>query len=214
MRMGLHAAVIVALAAIGGTGGAGAAQALTIDFDAFAFNDSGIHDLTPISGTLSLDGFTFTPSQFTKFDVLGTQEARFAGEVAMFNNENTGTTTIARSGGGTFSVESIDVANILGPGADSITFHGAVHGGGTVTQSFSFDSFGHFTTLFLDSDFENLDSLSFDENGNPSFQFTDLVVDAAAAVPEPASLTLLGGGLVGFLLARRRRRAAALPHLR
>jgi len=210
MRMGLHAAVFAALAVMGG---AGTAQALTIDFDDFAFNDTGIHDLTPISGTLERDGFTFTPSQFTKFDVLGTQEARFAGEVAMFNNENTGTTTLTRDGGGTFAVESIDVANILGPGANSITFHGAVHGGGTVTESFSFDSFGHLTTLSLDSDFANLDALSFDENGNPSFQFTDLVVDADAAVPEPAGLAVLGGGLIGLLLARRRRGIAALPRL-
>jgi hypothetical protein len=208
MRMRMHAAVIAALAAMGG---AGAAQALTIDFDDFAFNDKGIHDLTPISGTLEWDGFVFTPSQFTKFDVLGTQEARFAGEVAMFNNENTGTTTLTRDGGGTFAVESIDVANILGPGANSITFHGAVHGGGTVTQSFTFDSFGHLTTLFLDNDFANLDALSFDENGNPSFQFTDLVVDADAAVPEPAGVTVLGGALVGVMLARRRRRTPALP---
>jgi hypothetical protein len=208
MRMQMHAAVIAALAAMGG---AGSAQALTIDFDDFAFNDSGIHDLTPISETLERDGFTFTPAQFTKFDVLGTQEARFAGEVAMFNNENTGTTTLTCDGGGTFSVESIDVANILGPGTNSIIFHGAVHGGGVVTESFAFDSFGHLTTLVLDSGFENLDSLAFDENGNPSFQFTDLVVDTDSAVPEPAGLTVLGGGLVGLLLARRRRTTGALP---
>lgn len=173
MRVAMRAAILAAVAAMGGIGGARTAQALVIDFNDFTFNDSGIHDLTPISGSLSRGGFTFTAEPFTKLDVFGTLEGRFAGQVAAFNNANTGATTLTRNGGGTFSFLSIDVANILNPGADSITFEGILDGGGTVTQSFTFNSFGHLTTLTLDSDFKNLDSLSFDENASPGFQFTE-----------------------------------------
>ncbi len=186
-------------------GGVGSAEATTINFDGFAFNDSAIHDLTPISGSLSLDGFTFTAGQFTKFDVFGTQEGRFAGQVAMFNNANFGATMLTRVGGGTFSLLSLDVANILGPGADSITLHGQVHGGGTVSESFAFNSFGHLTTLTLDRDFRDLDSVSFDENPSPGFQFTDLVVSTEVA--EPAGLALFGVGLAAGLAFLRKRRA-------
>src|SRR5262249_11131939 len=110
--------------------------------------------------------------------------------------------TLTRNGGGAFSLLSIDVANILGPGADSITFHGVKHGGGTLSESFTFNSFGHLTTLTPDSDFQNLDSVSFHENPSPGFQFTDLA--AIAEVPEPAGLALLGIGLAGFAGLRNR----------
>ncbi len=111
---------------------------------------------------------------------------------------------MTKDGGGTFALTSIDVANILGSGTVDMEIDGIVHGGAAIHQDFSFDSFGHLTTLTLDSDFQDLDSVSWAQVGNPEYQFTNVVVQPdATAIPEPGMLATLG--LAGFCLLRRRK---------
>jgi MYXO-CTERM domain-containing protein len=184
----------------------GGAQALTLGFSQFTFPD-GVNPLNPPT-TVSEQGFTFTAccDLSAKFEVFGTAEARFPGQVALILDGAGRTTTLSRDGGGTFSLSSIDVANILSPGAVDIEIDGTVHGGGMVHEDFSFNSFGHLTTLTLDSDFRDLDAVSWAQVGNPEFQFTNVVVQPdATSVPEPALPAVLG--LAGLGLLRRRRPA-------
>jgi hypothetical protein len=183
----------------------GAAQALTLSFGQFNFPD-GITPIPAPQTIVSESGFTFTAccDSSAKFEVFGTAEARFPGQVALILDGAGRTTTLTKDGGGTFALQSIDVADILGPGTVDMEIDGIVHGGGTVSQDFSFDSFDHLTTLTLDSDFRNLDSVSWAQVGNPEFQFTNVVVEAdATPIPEPGMPAVLG--LVGFYLLRRRR---------
>jgi MYXO-CTERM domain-containing protein len=196
-----------AIAAAGTLVLGGGAQALTLSFNQFAFPNG----VNPIPGTptvVSEQGFTFTAccDLSAKFEVFGAAEARFPGQVALILDGAGRTTTLTRDGGGTFSLASLDVANILSPGAVDIEIDGIVHGGSAVHEDFSFNSFDHLTTLTLDSDFQDLDSVSWAQVGNPEFQFTNVVVQPdATALPEPTMPAVLG--LAGLGLLRRRKSA-------
>jgi hypothetical protein len=203
----------IAMAALGAAliGEIGPAHAVTIKFDSFTFNDDHAHLLTDFQHkSFSLDGFTITTLGGTLGDlgVLGTQTSQFLalGTVAAFNTVTQGVPTLTAADGRTFAFESIDVANLNAAGLVGLVFIGKIHGGGTVTQSFSFDSFGALEKLSLPTDFRNLDSLSISEpNSGVPYQFTNLVVEESA-IPEPAGLGFigLGAGLVAFRFARRR----------
>jgi hypothetical protein len=118
-------------------------------------------------------------------------------------------------GGGAFAIHSIGLAPFLGQLGNPATvlFTGLLAGGGTVTRSvdvpggvfgtpttpttFDFTGFGALTSLHVEVT---------DPAVEPLVQIDNLTV---AAVPEPATVLLLGGGLLVLGAAARRRTSRA-----
>jgi len=188
------------------------ADSVVIDFESLMVNDAvTIH--TIFGSTYSEDGFTLTTGGSLRF--FGTLDSRFSGSTALFNGIPNGITELTQTNGNPFTLTSIDLAELNGSNVASVTFLGNLFGGGTVTQTFTLDgmAFGAETFSFSNV-FTNLTSLTWTQV-TPFHQFDNIVVDGMVYVPvldgmvyvpEPATLTLLGIGLLGGGVARFRKR--------
>lgn len=138
----------------------------------------------------------------------------YAGSPAMFQNTFNAVTTLTKVGGGPFGITSIDIAALNNDAAGGfVTFTGNFFGGGTVTQTMSWNPSGNaptFSTKTFANTWTNLTSVNFTQV-QPYFQFDNIVLkDGTTVAPEPATVALLAAGLaslVGFGSMRNHKRS-------
>jgi hypothetical protein len=112
-----------------------AAQAVIIDFQSLEQNNSNVNDA----------GFTYTEDGFTldnlstsfPFAFFGTQESRYPGSTALFNDTVDGITRLTQNGGGLFDLNSIQLTSLLGDYSVTVNFTGTKADSSTVTQAFT-----------------------------------------------------------------------------
>ncbi len=211
-----------------------AATPVTIGFDSLTRSGTGWtsiqYNAGPSLSTYTESGFVLSTTGNTPgasgFGSAHTGETDYYfGSTSLFNDDtNGGLTTLTKSGGGAFSLTSIDIAALTNtwsfyPGQEYVVFTGTLADGSTVTQRALLLNNTSFQTVLF-TGFEDVVSVSWAQGSaiTRAFnQFDNIVVDATPVVaptqpngqvPEPASIALLGAGLLALSRRRRKDRAA------
>lgn len=161
------------------------------------------------------DNSRYTPtahlitSSSGSFGTWGSSSANYTGSRAIFSNAEYGTTTITGqsyefSNIGSylaFDLESIDVSELLNTTTYSgtqITFYAQSWNGYTVTQVVTLDGIFGNETIFFDSSFTNLKSVSW--NQTPGWhQFDNVVLsNVTLATPIPPTIWLFLSGITAI----------------
>lgn len=143
----------------------------------------------------------------------------YAGSPDIYAASHDAAIVLTKIGGGTFTLNSIDLAPVLnGPDgfasiSSSALFTGTQLGGNILTTTLGWNgAVGNptFVTDPLPSTWTNLITVMFSQGLSPQtfFQFDNVVLNrtATSVVPEPGSITLVAAGLIGIAGARSRRR--------
>jgi hypothetical protein len=128
----------------------------------------------------------------------------------LFTNFGQTTTTITRTGGGSFDLVSMDIDDVYNSGAPSgdLNYSWTLSGGGGGSGTFNVDGVPGYSTLVLN--LIGLSSFSFTPSTQLTFvQFDNVVVANVAATPAPAALPLFASALGGLgIFGWKRRRSA------
>lgn len=200
----LAKAGVVALAV--SASGMTVAAPVSLDFEAFAHGGAAVNIYTSPFVT---EGFRFVGNQVgNDYAVYGTASVDYTGSTALtpFGSE---AHTLSAVDGGSFSLLAWDISEELSsdPGF-SFTVFGDLLGGGTVSQVVALDGvFGYQNVTF--AGFTNLTAVRFTTSPN-NFQLDNIELDTAAAVPEPASLALVGMALFWLVATAQRRPSSSI----
>lgn len=178
-----------------------AAQAVIIDFQSLEQNNSVPNN---VGFTYTEDGFTLDNLSIAPFAFFGTQESRYLGSTALFNDTSDGITRLTQNGGGLFDLNSIQLTSLNGNNSVTVNFTGTKADSSTVSQAFTTDAIlSTLETFTFNSSFTNLVSVQWIQ-AFPFHQFDNINV---TPVPEPSAiLGLLGLGLLGIVSQFKQKR--------
>jgi len=179
------------------------ASAVTIDFDHLSSNNN------TFSSSLSTNGFHFDNRQILHWGSQSLYNADQGGATYSHNWENT-TTTVTQIGGGSFTVNSLDIGNVYNnsPTVQSFNFWADLNGGGTISRTFTSDALPGLETVLLN--FTDVTAFYFTETTGRFLQADNFVFnEQISAVPVPAAFWLFATALTGFCGFNARRRKIA-----
>ena len=128
--------------------------------------------------------------------------------VAAGDRVGTANVLMTVNGGGTFGIFALDAATASTLETNQLRVFGTFSGGGDITQILNID--GTFGPYVL-AGFVGLDSVLFSSVNSGVYNLGGFSIDNISTeptVPEPATLLLLGGGLLAVGVRRYRRRSA------
>jgi len=193
-------AIAALVAFVGATTALAGGGDVIIDFQQLEHNDSEIENHGFV---YEEDGYRLSHPEDEPFEfaTFGTQEPRYPGSTALFNNTVDGVITLEAIDKSLFTLKSIDISNLNNNGPTTVRFTGNLDNGDQVFASFTTSgSENQLETFFFDKTWTNLQSVVWVQEA-PFHQFDNIAVNP---IPAPGALALLGVGLVGV---RRRRRA-------
>lgn len=192
--------------------GSSGVSAGIIDFEDLASPD----ELSGIGQTYGADGYTFAyePANGepypTSLHAVGESWQFNEGSTSIFANSDGASTTLTREDDSSFSLLSIDLAELNGPGATTVTFEGQKTLGELVYQAFVLDGVVGFQTFLFSNDFVDLKSVTWLQGDNINFlphMFDNVSVElsgnVSVSVPEPSAFLLCGVGLLCLGVKRR-----------
>lgn len=183
-------------------------QASVMDFEELSNPD----ELRGLGPSYSSQGFIFsyTPAPGepypTSLQIVGTAWGYNTGTTSIHANSPGALTTLKREDLQGFSLQAIDLAELNGPGATSVTFAGMKIGGQTVIQQFFLDGLTGFEHFVFSGDFTNLSEVTWRQGDfSPSLPHMYDNVDVVTnTVPLPGTSFLIFAGLA--ILAQQRKR--------
>ncbi len=199
------------------TGGLLPAGATTISFA--GLSQAG-NSSTAEGNSVTQQGFSFTDLLNGVGNGLSVWQASSANlpglnvaNTSLFEFFASSTTRLTQVGNGAFTLNSIDLAqynNLQSAGTYTVTFTGTHADTTTVSQTFTLNRVVGTPALqtFNFSNFANVVKVEFTQGiapGGTAYQFDNVVVNAVAGVPEPATFLLGAVSLAGLLAARMRR---------